>query len=154
MGGIREVYIANYDDVETASAEDDQISAITMAAEKKFKKYLFRKGTSSMTSTLNVDQANGVNYVSTDLVMLFSKMETAKRIEINAMATGEMAVIVKDNNGKFWYLGYDEPVMASAGDGQTGTAASDANRYSITLQDQSRAFPYEVEATAIDTIVE
>ena len=70
------------------------------------------------------------------------------------MATGEMAVIVKDNNGKFWYLGYDEPVMASAGDGQTGTAASDANRYSITLQDQSLAFPYEVEASVIDTIVD
>lgn len=154
MGGIREVYIANYDDVETVSAEDDQISAITMAAEKKFKKYLFRKGNSSMTSTLNVDQANGVNYVSTDLVMQFSKMETAKRTEINAMATGEMAVIAKDNNGKFWYLGYDEPVMASAGDGQTGTAPSDANRYSITLQDQSRAFPYEVEASVIETIVD
>lgn len=40
MGGIREVYIANYDDVENVTAESDQINAITMVAEKKFKKYL------------------------------------------------------------------------------------------------------------------
>lgn len=154
MGGIKEVYLTNHSDVDQVTAETGKITAITMAAEQKFKKYSFRKGTSSMTSTLTVDKSNGVKYYTTDLVMLFSKMETSKREEIEAMADGEMAVIVKDNNGLYWYLGYDEPVMASAGDGQTGTAASDANRYSITLQDQSLALPYEVEASVIETIVE
>lgn len=154
MGGIRAVYIANHDDVSEVTLGEDIITTITMGDAAKFKKYLFRKGTSYMTSTMNVDQANGVNYVTTELVMLFSKMETAKRVEISAMALGEMAVIVQDNNGKYWYLGYDEPVVASAGDGQTGTAVSDANRYSITLQDQSMALPYEVEASAIEAITD
>ena len=102
-----------------------------------------------MTSTLNVDPANGVNYVSTDLVLLFTRMETTKRIEMAALAVNELAVIVKDANGKYWYLGYDEPVAASAGDGQTGTARGDGNRYSITLQDTSTSWPYEVDGSII-----
>lgn len=153
MGGIVEAYIANYDDVTAKTVTDGQVSAVTMATGKHFLRYTFRKGTGSMTSTLNVDAANGVNYVSTDLVLLFTRMETTKRIEMAALAVNELAVIVKDANGKYWYLGYDEPVTASAGDGQTGTARGDGNRYSITLQDTSASFPYEVDPTIIDGLL-
>jgi hypothetical protein len=153
MGGIVEAYIANYDDVTAKTVTDGQVSAVTMATGKHFLRYTFRKGTGSMTSTLNVDAANGVNYVSTDLVLLFTRMETTKRIEMAALAVNELAVIVKDANGKYWYLGYDEPVAASAGDGQTGTARGDGNRYSITLQDTSASFPYEVDPTIIDGLL-
>lgn len=153
MGGIEEVYIANFDDVSTRTLTDGKISAITMAGMAKFKKYAFRKGTGSMVSTLNVDPANGVNYVSTDLVLQFNKMETAKRVEMAALAVNELAVIVKDCNGLFWYLGYDEPVCASAGDGQTGQARGDANKYSITLQDNAHTWPYEVLESVISTII-
>lgn len=145
MGGIVEVYIANHDDVSEVTVTTDKVTAITMNAEAKFKRYFFRKGTGSMTSTLNVDTANGVNYVSTDLVLLFSRMETTKRVEMAALSVNDLAVIVKDANGVYWYLGYDEPVTASAGDGQTGTARSDGNRYSITLQDNAVTWPYEVQ---------
>ncbi|WP_418981690.1 hypothetical protein [Alistipes sp.] len=160
MGGIREVYIANAEDVTGKTLTDGIVTAITLAkaaegaATAKYKKYLFRKGTGSMTSTLNVDAANGVNYVSTELVLQFAKMETAKRIEIAALAVGELSVIVKDSNGKYWMLGYDEPVTASAGDGSTGTAVTDANKYGITLLDTAQSFPYEVSAEIIADLVD
>jgi hypothetical protein len=66
---------------------------------------------------------------------------------------GDLAVIVKDANGKYWYLGKDEPVNASAGDGQTGTNRGDANRYTLTLQDNSLEMPYEVDATIIENLL-
>ena len=154
MGGIAEVLIANFDDVSAKTLTDGQIAAITMAGSAKFKKYAFRKGTGSMTSTLNVDSANGVNYVSTELVLQFNKMETTKRVEMAALAVNELVVIVKDCNGKYWYLGYDEAVCASAGDGQTGQARGDANRYSITLQDNAHEYPYEVSESVITTIAD
>lgn len=153
MGGIAEVLIANFDDVSAVTLTSGKVSAITMVSSAKFKKYAFRKGTGSMTSTLNTDPANGVNYVSTDLVMQFNKMETTKRVELAALAVNELMVIVKDCNGLYWLLGYDEAVTASAGDGQTGQARGDANRYTITLQDNSHEFPYEVESSVISTIL-
>lgn len=153
MGGIAEVYIANREDVSAVTVTDNKVTAVIMAASAKFKKYSFRRGTGSLTSTLTADATNGVSYVTSELALQFNRMETTKRVEINALAVNEMAVICKDANGVYWYLGYDEGVFASAGDGQTGTARSDANRYSITLQDNSHEMPYEVDAAVIETLL-
>ena len=100
VGGIREVYIANFADVTNVTVTSDQITAISMASAAKFKPYYFKKNTGSMTSTLNVDPANGINFVQTDLALTFAKQETAKRVEIAALSLGELAVIVKDSNNK------------------------------------------------------
>lgn len=152
-GGINVVYLLNYDDVTDVQVAEGKITGITVAEGKKFLAYNFRKGTGSMTSTLNVDPANGVNYVTTDLVLQFLKMDTAKRIEMSALAVNELVAIVKDANGTYWYLGYDEAIAATAGDGATGTARGDGNRYTITLQDASSTFPYEVEATVVEGLI-
>lgn len=153
MGGITEVLLANREDVSAVTANSGKISEITMASSSKFKKYSFARNTGSMTSTYTIDQASGVKYVTTDLLLQFNRMETAKRVEISALAVNDLVAIVKDANGIYWYLGYDEPVNASAGDGQTGTARGDANRYTITLQDNSKEMPMEVDSTIIAALI-
>lgn len=153
MGGIIEALIAPYDDVTGITVTDGVISAITMASSKKFKKYNFNKGTGSLTSTYSIDPASGVRYVTSDLLLQFNRMETTKRVEITALAMSDLIVIVKDSNGKYWYLGKDEPVCASASDGQTGTARSDVNRYTITLQDTSTELPFEVSDSIIEGLL-
>ena len=79
-------------------------------------------------------------------------MDTTKRIEMNALLLSDVSVIVKDNNGKYWFLGYSEPVTATAGGGQTGQAKTDANQYTITLTDECAVFPYEVSKTVGDAL--
>jgi len=153
MGGIKVAYIANFDDVATKTLTDGKISGITMNSTAKFKKYHFRPGTGSVTSTLNADPANGVNYVSSEIALQFNKMETTKRVEMAALAVNELVVIIEDNNGTLWLYGYDEGVCASAGDGTTGTARGDANKYGITLLDNAKTWPYEVEASVLSTIL-
>lgn len=138
LGGIVSVYLANYQDnifTVTSGAVSQVNSAVS------FYEYQFRKNTGSMTSTLNIDPANGVNFVSTDLDLVFSRMETKKRIEMAALSVGQLAGIVKDANGKYYALGVSEPLEASAGDGQTGTARTDGNRYHIVLTDNQESFP-------------
>lgn len=153
MGGITEVLLANREDVSAVTANSGKVTEITMASSAKFKKYSFARNTGSMTSTYTIDQASGVKYVTTDLLLQFNRMETAKRVEISALAVNDLVAIVKDANGIYWYLGYDEPVNASAGDGQTGTARGDANRYTITLQDNSKEMPMEVDSTIIAALI-
>lgn len=144
IGGIKEVYIANYADVASTTVKGDEIVDIQMASSAKFKKYQFKKNTASMTSTLNVSDT-GANLVVTDLELSFLKQETAKRVEMTALSLGELAIIVADANGKYWFLGKDMPVVASAGTGETGTNFSDANRYGITLEDTAFTYPFEVK---------
>lgn len=155
VGGIREVYIANYEDVTDieVDATSNMIDTITMASSAKFKKYLFKKNTSSLTSTLNVDPTAGVNFVQSDLALVFAKQETAKRMEIAKLSLGELRVIVLDSNGKYWFLGYEEFVSATAGTAETGVNRTDGNRYTITLTDYSSSYPYEVDPTIVSALV-
>lgn len=155
VGGVREVYIANYGDVTTIEVDDtsNMIKTITMADTAKFKKYAFKKNTSSMTSTLNVDPANGVNFVQTDLSLVFAKQETVKRMEIAKLSLGELRVIVLDANGKYWFLGQEEFVSATAGTAETGVNRTDGNKYTITLTDYSSSYPYEVTPTIVADLI-
>ena len=144
QGGIKAVYLANAADVDTLTEASGKITGITMVSSKYFKKYEFLKRTGSLSSNWQVNQENGTKYVQTQLLLVFARMETTKRVEIAAMAAGELVAIVEDNNGVYHYLGKDNPLEIAAGDGLTGTASADRNAYSITLQEDAPELPMEV----------
>ena len=152
MGGIKEVYLIKEADVTEVTVTEGEISEITLKSESKFKTYRFRKGTSQFTSTMTTDEAAGTLSVQTDLALQFSTMETAKRLEIMAMCMDSMKAIVLDSNGKYWFLGYDFPVTASAATGQTGTNFGDFGGYNVTLTDNSKEFPYEIPASIVEEL--
>lgn len=152
MGGIKEVYLIKEDDITSITVAEGAVSAITLNEGASFKTYKFRKGTSQFTSTMTTDEAAGTLSVQTDLALQFSKMETSKRLEIMAMCMDSMKAIVLDSNGKYWLLGYDFPVTASAATGQTGTNFGDFGGYNVTLTDNSKEFPYEIPATVMEEV--
>jgi hypothetical protein len=71
-----------------------------------------------------------------------------------ALCLEDVEVVALDYNGKYWYLGYDYPVSATAATAQTGTAATDLNGYNVTLSDTSAEFPYEVPADVIEGLIQ
>lgn len=152
FGGIKEVFIAIYDDI-TGTSVDPSTNFLTPTMEtgKKFKQYKLLKNTGSLTSTLNTSDTT-TSYFTNEVTLQFMKMETSKRIEIMSLMMAATAVIVKDANNKYWYLGKDNYVEASAGSAQTGTASSDANHYELTLTDTSSELPYEVEESVVLSI--
>ena len=154
MGGISEALFANKDDVKGVMIDDDIINTITMESGKKFVRVQFPRNTGSMSSTYTIDQTTGVRFVTTDLVIILNRMDTPKRVALKALAENDLVAIVKDANGKWWYLGYDEAVNATAGDGLTGTARADRNGYSLTLQDNSRFMPFEVDSEILAALTE
>ena len=153
LGGIKRVWLTQYaDGIATLDAEGEKIASITLPDSQEWYEYQFRKGTGSMTSTLTVDETAGTNYVTNELALVFTKMETAKRMEIAAMSVGHLCAVVEDSNGKYWFLGYDDYVSASAGTGVTGTAKGDQNAYTITLSTDSESYPYELAEEAIASL--
>ena len=81
MGGILEVLLANKSEV-TPSISSGKVTAIAMVSSAKFHKYQFSPETASMSSNLQVNAQNGTKYWQTDLLMVFNRMETTKRVEI------------------------------------------------------------------------
>ena len=151
MGGIKRVWIADYKaGAASMSGTTGEIGAIS--ADCTFYEFYIRKNTSSFTSTLNRDDAAGYNYVSTELALVFSKMETKKRIEMSALCSGDFMCIVEDANGVKWFLGFDEACTASAGTGETGTSKQDGNKYTLTISNDSQDWLYALNADATFTV--
>lgn len=150
IGGIKKAWFAPYGVNVTVSANTLTINGQADIAQ--FKVYNFRKATGSMTSTLNTSE-NAGNSFTTEVNLQFLKQETSKRLEVMALLMNEMVGVIKDGNGKYWYIGYDYPIEASAGTAETGTAMTDLNGYNITIQDNSVELPYEiVDANTISAL--
>lgn len=159
IGGIKNIWLADYKEgaatitkgegADKTDLVDGSVSAFDESV--KWVKYEMRKNTASMTSTLN-NSTDGASYVTTELSMVFSRMEAQKRISIQALAIGQCMAAVEDSNGTMWFLGADAPLTATAGAGETGTAKGDANRYTLTLTDESLGFPYTIDTAEADKI--
>ena len=157
MGGLKKVYIAPFDEGRTVTVTSDEIATYSAGGgAANYKAFNFRPGAASMTSTSTIDPVSGTAMVQTQLVMNFGRMEAAKRTEIQALLQGEVQVIAIDNNGEAWFLSYDNPVVAvGSQNAQTGAAKTEANQYSITLQDESAALPYPfADATVYAGVIE
>lgn len=164
VGGVAEVYLAKRDEIASVTvnsaytAEDghvvSMITAITLtsSAATGFVKYWVRKNSSSMTSSLNV--GDNTSYYSTELSLTFARMNAAKRMEMLAMAFEDLVAIVKDANGEYYYLGFDNPVSANAETGETGQQRSDANQYTVTLMDESTELPHFVLASVVEGLID
>lgn len=155
MGGIKTVYIANYGEVQSYELDEEKgvISGMTMVGEAKFKPYQFRKGTSNMTSTLTADETTGLNFVTTEVNLVFTKMDTVKRVELSALSIGQLAVIVLDSNGVYWYVTPDDYAAASAGGAETGTAKGDRNAFTLTLKAENITYPIEISSTVVTGLI-
>lgn len=153
-GGLVVVYARNRAEVSAVTVTDNVITAFTLTdSAPEAATLAFRKQTGSLQSTANIDDAAGVNNVTSELALRFAKMDTAKRVAIEALAFAETCMVVKDQNGKYWYLGYENPVTIAAYGGSTGTAKTDANEYTATFTDDSSVLPYEVSAEAVTAFI-
>ena len=152
LSGIKAIYLANDASVGNVTVSEEQITAIDASA-GTFKKYVPAKNTGSLTKTLTKDESTGVMYYTNEAVAQFNKMETAKRTELANIGMGQFKAIVLDNNGKYWFLGKDNYVSATAVTGQTGAGLDEGNFYTLTLTDISAELPYEVQSEAITAVI-
>lgn len=154
LGGVKAIYIADYANI-TGIVVDPSTQKITNVNGGAGKFYTFTppKNNASLTSTLSKDETAGTLYYTNEVTANFIKMTTDKRAEMDALVNGQLAVIVLDSNGLYWYLGADDYASATANVGQTGTAKTDTNSYSITITDMSAELPYEVDPSIIDELL-
>lgn len=150
LAGIKKAWIAQYDDVKVSpvlTGENAHTATLEAAAEatQPFFAYNFAKQTGSLTSTITIDEANGVRYYTNEITLQFNKMEASKHLEIEALAAGELVVVILDNNGKYWVVGADQYVSATEATAQSGQAYGDLNGYTTTMSAMSAYLPFEVK---------
>ena len=149
-GGVKAIWISNYSKTNaTITSGAEGIKEVNITSSSGWLYFYTKKNTTSFTSTLTVDPANGVNYVTTVLSVVFNRMDKAKQREMAALSVNDLNIVVQDSNDNFWYLGIDNPVYASSATGETGTAKTDGNKYTIEFTDDSDTYPIALNAASV-----
>ena len=129
LGGLKKVFITHFkDNLYTMSGD----TVTGFASGTTWYSYSFKPETASFTTSLQ-KTSGGAVYTTTEINLIFPRMDAAKRAEMNALALDDLAVIAVDNNGEYHAFGRWLPTTATAGTGETGTAYGDNNQYTMTL---------------------
>ena len=147
VGGLDAVYFVNYDDLPTTAitlSADDEITAVT--GDPRAYKYEL-KGTSSLEQTINSSRENGTTFFDQVLSLMLKKQDLATHKQVKLLAYGRPKVIVKDNNGNFWLVGYEHGADVNGGSIVTGAAFGDMSGYNLTFQAQEKTPAYFLDAT-------
>lgn len=158
LGGIVEAYFGGFGQFDVTPDETahtiSAMTAISGASDGKLYKYEFARQTGSLTSTVTIDEANGVRYYTNVAALQFSRLEAAKHAEVEALAAGQLVGIFKDANGKYWFVGYDSYMSATEANVQTGQAYGDLNGYTTSLSQISAHLPYEINYETFSALVD
>ena len=148
IGGIQEAYIGNFHSnaTYTLNAVND-IIAFTGATVSYFT-FEQEIETGSFNQTGAYSTENGTVFFDQQLSLMFHKNDSNLRNQLLVLSQANMSVIVKDQRGEYWLLGYQNGVRAINGAMNTGKAYGDMNGVTITLQGKEPTPAYRISATA------
>lgn len=158
-GGVNKLYITDYENVLTttvsATSSGDWISSVGMTASTKFYEVQTNKNVCNFTESVAIDLNNGTTFFNQVVSIVLSRRETAKRAFIEKLVAGQkqLAIIVLDSNGIYWFFGLDEGAYVTAIEGGSGTAKADANGYTVTLTAMEPDQAYQVNPSIISGLV-
>jgi hypothetical protein len=91
--------------------------------------------------------------VTAVMAVVFVSVYVSMERNVEALSRQDLVVIFQDANGKWFYLGADNPVTRSGGDTATGTAQTDRNGYAVELHSSDNGSPLEVDPTIISGLL-
>lgn len=148
IGGIQEAYIGNFSSGATYTLDaNDTITGFTGLTVSY---YTFEQEmeTGEFNQTGAYSTENGTVFFDQQLTLMFHKNDSNLRNQLLVLSQANMSVIVKDQRGEYWLLGYQNGVRAINGAMNTGKAFGDMNGVTITLQGKEPEPAHRISSTA------
>ena len=154
-GGIKKLYIADWENVSSYTLSNGEITAISMVGSTKFYEFQFNRNTSSFEESVNVSLENGTTFFTQTINLVLSRRDKLKREAIVKLAAGQkqLAIIALDSNGLYWFAGLTDGAILTALAGGSGVAKGDQNAYVLTFTGEEPAPMPEVASGVISAIV-
>lgn len=156
IGGVQKIYITDLCNVDTITAADGVISDINMITSSPvalFYEFSFNRNTSDFVENATVNVENGSLFYDQTVTLVIPRRESSKRNVLALLMQKDVAVIVKDQNGLYWYLGETNGLYVSELPSATGKAKGDLNGYTITLKGEEPAQAQEVDEAAVLAVI-
>jgi len=153
IGGITSILINDQENVDTSLIDVTNYVITdfgTLAAQ--FVPFEFRRNTGMYTEEAAIDLVNGSSFYTQTVTLIFHRREAAKSKAIKILGEGQrdLALVVGDANGKYWY--FPKAQLTAVAEG-SGTAKADGSKYSVTFVAENENLAYEVDSTIIPDLV-
>jgi hypothetical protein len=152
FGGIKTIYLMEWDNATTINAASGVVTGITKATGKLFRKYALIHQTASVDEQKTGSRENGTSSVKQTVKFPINKQTVAVRNEIELLSQNRLLVIALDNNGTGWIYGKDNGLMLTTGDVKSGVKLADRNGYELTFEGEEKELAYKVDSTTMGTL--
>lgn len=152
IGGITSIYINDQDAITGPIVVTDWVVTDFGTLVDQFVPFEFRRNTGMYTEEAAIDLVNGSSFVTQTITLIFHRREASKSKAIKILGEGQrdLALVVGDANGKYWYFANAQLTAVAEG---SGTAKADGSKYSITFVSEAENLAFEVDATIIPDII-
>lgn len=134
VGGIQEVYIGNFTTDQTYTL--GATGSITGVTGSLISYYTFEQEneTANFTQPGQYSTENGTVFFEQNLSLMFHKNTAELRDQLLLLSQANLSVIVKDQRGSYWLMGYQNGCRVTEGSMDTGQAYGDMNGITVTIQ--------------------
>ena len=118
----------------------------------EFINFDFRRNTGNFTEELASDLINGSDFVTGTITLMFHRREAAKSKAIKILGEGQrdLALVVGDANGTYWYFPNAQLTAVSEG---SGTAKADGSKYSVTFVAEYASLAYTIDPAIVAALI-
>ena len=93
--------------------------------------------TASFEETINFNRDAGTIFYTQTVNVMLQKLSSAKRLELQSVATTRVVVFVNDANNNWWAVGVENGADLSTATGASGTVFGDAHGYTLAFTQES-----------------
>lgn len=131
LGGIKELYISKYINYQPSDYNADLGIELFSVPTRFFYKFELDGVQTSFSD--NMSNSEEGNYFDINLTTSFVKLDTITAQELNALQGGLFHIIAKLNNGKYYFLGFENGMELNSLDVVSGTGLADFQGYNLTF---------------------
>lgn len=151
-GGVKEIYVIEFDNVTAVTETASVITGITKAATKTFKKYNLIAHTAESDEALTASREMGTLSNKQTIKFPINKMTTAVRNELFLLAQNRLMFVFVDENSTNWLYGRDYGLTLTTAAAKTGKVLADRNGYELVFEGDEKNLAYEVDDTTLATL--
>jgi len=145
IGGIKQIVLVDKANVDSFTLDANEIVTLIVGpASGDLYTYELPTQTGSFEETINFNRDNGTVFYTQTVNVMLQKLSSAKRLELQSVATARVIVFVEDTNGNWWAVGYEYGADLSTGTAATGTVLGDMNGYTLAFTHEAAKRAYKL----------
>lgn len=152
FGGVKVVYIMEYEAATTITQLLGVVTSITKATTKKFYKYNLVAHTGEGDEAIAVSRENGTVTNKQMVKFPINKMSVSVRNEILLLSQNRLLIVVVDENGTGWLYGKDYGMVPATITAKTGKALADRNGYELAFESDEKYLAPSVDSATLLTL--